>query len=30
VRAVTSFAEEQGLQHEVVDGQFWVLRKPLD
>jgi len=28
VRAVTAFASEQGLQHEVVDNQFWVLRKP--
>jgi hypothetical protein len=28
VRAITAFAQEQGLQHEVVDGQFWVLRKP--
>ena len=28
VRAVTAFADEQGLRHEVVDGQFWVLRKP--
>lgn len=29
VRAITAFAQEQGLQHEVVDGQFWVLRKPV-
>lgn len=28
VAAVTAFAATMGLQHEVVDGQFWVLRKP--
>ncbi len=28
VRAVAAFAREQGLTVEVVDGQFWRLRKP--
>ena len=28
VRAVAAFAGEQGLQPEIVDGQFWVLKKP--
>lgn len=28
VRAVAAFTREQGLQHEVIDGQFWLLRKP--
>lgn len=30
VRAVEAFARERGLQHEVIDGQFWLLRKPAD
>ena len=29
VRAVQAFAAEQGLDYEVVDGQFWLLRKPV-
>ncbi len=30
VKAVEAFTSEHGLQHEVIDGQFWLLRKPID
>ena len=28
VRAVAAFCAEQKLQHEVIEGQYWLLRKP--
>jgi hypothetical protein len=30
VRAVADFTAQHGVQHEVVDGQFWLLRKPAE
>ena len=30
VRAVADFTEQHGVQHEVIDGQFWLIRKPVN